>query len=122
MQAIEIVVRFYNARTYDPATETDVPELTGTVARSLTATNSDDNEENIVRLAEQMVREAFRRLRARTHVVIRTFLAEPDNRTVHVVRPVAQVEPFDSVAFSGSEADCMAKVIRLNNPRAFPNG
>lgn len=39
--------------------------IRGSVTRRASATDPADQEENAVRLAEQMVREAFRRLRAR---------------------------------------------------------
>jgi predicted N-acetyltransferase YhbS len=40
-----------------------INEIKGEVQRPMLAELSSDNEENAVRLAEQLVREAFRRLR-----------------------------------------------------------
>lgn len=42
------------------------PSVHGEVTRKLDATNLDDNEENAVRLGEQMIRTAFRKWRDKT--------------------------------------------------------
>lgn len=65
-QTIEITVRLYHPSVPTrPEDNTTGPELRGSVARPLISSDA-DNEENAVRLAEQMVRDAFRRAREKS--------------------------------------------------------
>lgn len=115
---IEIMVRIWPGAG-SPRPSPHGPDVEGRIRKPLLASLLEDNEENAVRMAEQMIREAFRRKRGHTHAIIKTQMAEPDGRTVFVVRFVRDLDPFDVAVFFGGLEACSVEVVRRNNPRAF---
>lgn len=107
---IEIVVRLW-PEAGEPRGSPHGPDVMGSIRRKCEASLTEDQEENAVRLAEQMVREAFARLRLHTHAVV--VYRETGARKYKLV-PIPELQQGDATVYLGTEARCNDQLAVLN--------
>jgi hypothetical protein len=108
---LEIRVRVWPCSD-KPRPQPHGPDVEGLIRVPIVATDPADAEENAVRLAEQMVRSAFARLRAQTHVVVAADMG--GGRVVHLVKSAASARDGERVTFRGPAAACVLAAQRAN--------
>jgi hypothetical protein len=106
---IEIVVRLW-PEAGEPRGSPHGPDVQGKIRQKCEASLTEDQEENAVRLAEQMVREAFARLRAHTHAVVQY---RENGALKRRVVPIPELQQGDAAVFVGTEVMARERMAEL---------